>query len=64
MYVKESEALMKEVNHRIKQSLSELREENKMEWKAIKQQIKKSVGEFLFSKTKRKPMIIPIIIEI
>ncbi|OLS38181.1 ribonuclease J [Alkalihalophilus pseudofirmus] len=64
VYVKESEALMKEVNHRIKQSLAELREENKMEWKAIKQQIKKSVGEFLFSKTKRKPMIIPIIIEI
>ncbi|MEC2074096.1 ribonuclease J [Alkalihalophilus marmarensis] len=64
VYVKESEALMNEVNHRIKQSLAELREENKMEWKAIKQQIKKSVGEFLFSKTKRKPMIIPIIIEI
>ncbi|ERN54037.1 ribonuclease J [Alkalihalophilus marmarensis DSM 21297] len=64
VYVKESEALMNEVNQRIKQSLSELREENKMEWKAIKQQIKKSVGEFLFSKTKRKPMIIPIIIEI
>ncbi|WEG19071.1 ribonuclease J [Alkalihalophilus pseudofirmus] len=64
VYVKESEALMNEVNQRIKQSIAELREENKMEWKAIKQQIKKSVGEFLFSKTKRKPMIIPIIIEI
>jgi ribonuclease J len=64
VYVRESEELLNEVNRRIKQTINELKEENKMEWKAIKQQIKKSVGEYVYSKTKRKPMIVPIIIEI
>jgi ribonuclease J len=34
------------------------------EWSNIKQEMRESLNSYLFSKTKRKPMIIPIIMEV
>lgn len=64
VYVKNSENLINEVNGLVKKTVNDLQAENIRQWSEIKQSIKKSVGQFLFQQTKRKPMILPIIIEI
>jgi ribonuclease J len=64
VYVKDSEKLIKEVNLLVKKTVNDMRGDNLRQWNVIKQNIKKAVGQFLFKETKRKPMILPIIIEI
>lgn len=64
VYVRDSEELMRELNRLIEKNVNELLEANTTQWGAIKQSLKKSVGQYLFTRTKRKPMILPIIIEI
>jgi ribonuclease J len=64
VYVKDSEDLLKDINRIVKKSVNDLQAENVHKWNVIKQSIKKSVGQYLFTHTKRKPMILPIIIEI
>jgi ribonuclease J len=64
VYVKDSEELIKEVNRLVKKTVNDMRGENLRQWNVIKQNVKKTVGQFIFKETKRKPMILPIIIEI
>jgi ribonuclease J len=64
VFVKDSEDLLKEVNRLVKKTVTDLQDENIRQWSIIKQNIKKSVGQYLYAQTKRKPMILPIIIEI
>ncbi|MFC0271724.1 ribonuclease J [Metabacillus herbersteinensis] len=64
VFVKDSEELLSDVNRLIKKAVQELEDGDRIQWNAIKQNVKKSVGQFVFRKTKRKPMILPIIIEI
>lgn len=64
VYARNSDDLLKEVNRLVKKTVGDLQEENIFKWNVIKQNIKKSVGQYLFAQTKRKPMILPIIIEI
>jgi ribonuclease J len=64
VFVKDSEDLLKEVNRLVKKTVTDLQDENIRQWNIIKQNIKKSVGQYLYAQTKRKPMILPIIIEI
>lgn len=61
IYVRESEELMSEMKSIAMNALSESQGKD---WSAIKDSVKKSLGEHLYVKTKRKPMILPIIIEI
>lgn len=64
VYVKDSEDLIKEINRLTKKTVNDLQAENVRQWNVMKQNIKKSVGQYLFTQTKRKPMILPVIIEI
>jgi ribonuclease J len=64
VFVKSSEDLINEVNRLVKKTVNDLQAENIRQWSIIKQNIKKSVGQYLYTQTKRKPMILPIIIEI
>ncbi|MFY0520133.1 ribonuclease J [Lysinibacillus sphaericus] len=64
VYAKDSEMLLRKVDVLVKTTVSELQEENKQQIFVLKKEIKKVVGQYLFSQTKRKPMILPIIIEI
>ncbi|WP_456274653.1 ribonuclease J [Bacillus sp. AK031] len=63
VYVKDSEELIRKVNNIVRDSLDEL-PPGKVQWKVIKQSIMKHVGQYLFKQTRRKPMIIPVIIEV
>ena len=64
VYARDSEELLRSVNSLVKTTVIELQEDHIHQWNVIKRNIKKSVGQYLFSQTKRKPMILPIIIEI
>lgn len=64
VYVRESEALMDEAKARVEQALDRCEDENVTEWAAIKSNVRDALGRYLFEKTRRRPMILPIIMEI
>ncbi|MFZ5351121.1 MAG: ribonuclease J [Bacillota bacterium] len=64
VYVRESEDLMEEARNIIKDTLIKCEEKQLTEWGTIKSQVKESLREFIYQKTKRNPMILPIIMEI
>jgi ribonuclease J len=64
VYVRESEDLMEQARNIVKKSLEKCLTNQVTEWSGIKSSIKDDLREFLYEKTKRKPMILPIIMEI
>ena len=64
VYVKESENLMEEVKSFIKEEIYEIEQNHIKEWSTIKSTLKDDVRDFIFNKTKRNPMILPIIMEV
>jgi ribonuclease J len=64
VYVKESEALINEVKEIAIKELNNCLENNIIEWIVLKSNMKRSIERFLFEKTKRRPIIFPIIMEV
>ncbi len=64
VYVRESEALMDEARARVEQALDRCQDEGVKEWAAIKANVRDALGRYLFEKTRRRPMILPIIQEV
>jgi len=64
VYVRESEDLMDEARSVVRNSLKTCQNNDIREWAVLKSAIKDSLREFLYQKTKRSPMILPIIMEV
>ncbi|MBR1862743.1 MAG: ribonuclease J [Ruminococcus sp.] len=64
VYVRESEELMNEAKELLYGTLQDCLDHNMHEWNAIKGKMKDNLSDFIFKKTKRSPMILPIIMEI
>jgi len=64
VYVRGSESLMDEAQHLLNEHVTDLTDRGITDWGKIKTEIKDSLGEFVWKKTKRRPMIIPIIMEV
>ena len=64
VYVRESEGLMDEAREIVKDVLNECEKSKITDWATIKSRIRDELRNFLYEKTKRKPMILPIIMEI
>ncbi|MGI6451312.1 MAG: ribonuclease J [Desulfitobacteriia bacterium] len=64
VYVRDSEEIIAEVKNVIKDTMYRCQQEDISQWSAIKSRVKDSVGNLLYTKTGRRPMIIPIIQEI
>ena len=64
VYVRESEELMNEAKELLTETLQNCLDSNMHEWNAIKGRMKDNLSDFIFTKTKRSPMILPIIMEI
>ena len=64
VYMKESEDLLDEARALVRGVLEECCNSEVREWVAIKSKIRKSLSAFLYHKTKRNPMILPVIIEV
>lgn len=63
VYVRESEGLMDEAREIVKSVLKDCEERQIMDWATLKSKMRDELREFLYEKTKRKPMILPIIME-
>ena len=64
VYVKESEGLMEELKTVVVESMEKSRRANGRDWSAVKEDIKNDLSNYLFKKTKRNPMILPVIMEV
>lgn len=64
VYVRESETLMEDCRLVVQEALIKCLRRNINDWGRIKTVIKDELGEFLWKRTKRSPMILPIITEV
>ena len=64
VYVKESEGLMEELRQVALEALQSVDTRYSTDWSAIKSAIKGDLSGFLYKKTKRSPMILPVIMEV
>ena len=64
VYVKESENLMDEARDVVKRALDKCLAKSITDWNKIKTEIKDSLNDYIWKKTKRNPMILPIIMEV
>lgn len=64
VYVRESEALMDEARDRVEQALERCQDGRVADWSTIKTNVRDALSRYLFEKTRRRPMILPIIMEV
>lgn len=64
VYVRESEVLIDEIKKTATEVLEECAFDNVHEWNTIKNKIKDEVSHLIYSKTRRTPMILPIIMDV
>ncbi|MEN8904403.1 MAG: ribonuclease J [Clostridiales bacterium] len=64
VYVRESEDLMENMRIVVKKALEKCDEHKRCDWSTIKGITKESLRNYIYEKTKRKPMILPIIMEV
>lgn len=64
VYVRESEDLMESMRIKAADIVNTCLENNTLDWASLKSHVKNELGAFIFGKTKRKPMILPVIMDI
>ena len=64
VYVRNSEALMEEMQRVVDEKMEHIMDRRVTDWSKIKTEVKDVVGEFVWKETKRRPMILPIIMEV
>ena len=64
VYVRESEDLMEEARQLVDNIIRQCTQERIREWSAIKIRVRDGLSKFLYQRTKRSPMILPIIMEV
>jgi ribonuclease J len=64
VYVRESDRLIDEAKSRIRDTLARADDRTMSDWSSIKGVVRESLSKFLFEKTRRRPMIRPIVVEL
>ena len=64
VYVRGSESLMDEAQRVLNGTVSAIADKGITDWGKIKSEIKDSLGDYVWKKTKRRPMILPVIMEV
>lgn len=64
IYVKDSENVMEDIKNEVRQEVRECEYRGITDWTTIKNIVRDNLKDYIFDKTKRNPMIIPIIMEI
>ena len=64
VYVRESENLMEEVKMVVRDTIVSCEEAGTTDWATIKGNLRDDLREYIFRKTKRNPMILPIIMDV
>ena len=64
VYVRESEELMDEARRLVVQCFEKCRTEHVRVWNSVKTRVRETLSSYIFRKTKRSPMILPILMEV
>ncbi|MBQ2932475.1 MAG: ribonuclease J [Clostridia bacterium] len=64
VYVREAEDLMDSMREKASLVLDECLSHNTLDWASLKSHLKNELGSYIFGKTKRKPMILPVIMDV
>jgi ribonuclease J len=64
VYVRESESLIEEAKMVVEEALEGCLSRGISDWSKLKNVVKDSLNDYLWKKTKRSPMILPIIMEV
>jgi len=65
VYLRESKDLLYETRKKVIQTIEKATASGKVvNWTYIKDNVKNTLGDFLFEKTQRRPMVLPVIIEV
>ena len=64
VYVRESESMLDDAKQKVRQTMARCRENRITEWAVLKSQIRDTLSKQLYEKTRRRPMILPIIQEV
>ena len=64
VYMRESETLLDEANRLVHTVLSKLLEESVSDWTTLKNNVRDALSRFLYERTRRRPVILPIIMEV
>ena len=64
VYMRESEDLMENIKECARKSIEKSTDRRNCDWNTMKAKIKGDLSDYLYYKTKRKPMILPVIMEV
>lgn len=64
VYMKNNDELIREVKHEIRKMIESKGGTGEANYTDLRQEIRDTIGEYLFQKTQRRPMILPVIIEV
>ena len=64
VYVRESEQLMEEAKNKVRHTLEKCELNHITEWAIIKSTVRDTLGKYLYERTRRRPMILPIIMDV
>lgn len=64
VYMKEKEDLINRARNQVKKILSAHKDKTPDNWSNIKHKIRENLGQFLYQETKRRPMVLPVVIEV
>jgi ribonuclease J len=63
--MKNNDELIREVKHEIRKIVEgNGHKDGEPNWSDIRQKVRDDIGEYLFQKTQRRPMILPVVIEV
>jgi ribonuclease J len=64
VYAPEAEALLDEARARVLASLEEAADDGAIDYETLKRHVRRALGSFVSERTKRRPMIVPIVMEV
>ena len=64
VYVRENEDLIEDARSLVEKTLNNCRSRNTRDWTAMKSMVRDSLRTFIYEKTKRNPVILPIFLEV
>lgn len=64
VYVREADALMEDAIDVLEETMEDLQDRNVTDWGKIRQELREKLSGYIWQKTKRRPMILPVIMDI
>lgn len=64
VYMREEGELINQARNKVKQILSKPKGNVPNDWSNVKQKLREEIGQFLFTETQRRPLVLPVVIEV